>query len=169
MSYRSAFSAWVFGAKIMMMVVASLACAPVAAVAQELHVKIDEAQLVRLSSPGAEVIVGNPSIADVAVRSSKLLVITGKSFGLTNIIVLDAKGEEIFSQKISVNADKRSMVILRKGTLRYSLHCTPVCQSPLVVGDEPNYFDTVNKATISKFSAASAVLQGGPVAASGGN
>lgn len=128
--------------------------------ADDLQVKIDEAHLIRLPSSGAEVIVGNPTIADVAVRSSKLLVVTGKSFGFTNVIVLDAQGDEILSTKISVAADVRRMVTLRKGVLRYSLHCTPDCQTPLVVGDDSAYFDTLQKANEGKFSTATSVASG---------
>jgi Flp pilus assembly secretin CpaC len=36
----------------------------------------------------AEVIIGNPTIADVSVQGGNLLVVTGKSFGVTNIISL---------------------------------------------------------------------------------
>ena len=54
-------------------------------------VLVDQATLVRLDRPAAEIVVGNPSIADVSVQSSKLLVITGKSFGETNLIVMDAR------------------------------------------------------------------------------
>lgn len=129
--------------------------------AGDVQVNIDEARLIRLASPSAEVIVGNPTIADVSVQRSKVLVVTGKSFGLTNLIVLDDKGKEILNQKISVNADETRLVTLRKGVMRYSLHCTPICQSPLMVGDEAAYFENVSKATKTKFSAAETVMHNG--------
>ena len=69
---------------------AMLAVAPARA-AEDLIVKYDQSQLVRLPKAAAEVIVGNPSIADVAVQSGNLLVVTGKTFGITNIIALDAE------------------------------------------------------------------------------
>ena len=50
------------------------------------QVLVDQATLVRLDRPAAEIVVGNPSIADVSVQSGKVLVVTGKSFGETNLI-----------------------------------------------------------------------------------
>ncbi len=52
-------------------------------------VTIDEARLIRLDADAAQIIVGNPAIADATVQSARLLVITGKSYGATNIIALD--------------------------------------------------------------------------------
>lgn len=132
-----------------------------AAAIEDLQVKVDEAQLIRLSTPSAEIIVGNPSIADVSVQGSKVLVVTGKSFGFTNLIVLNAKGQIILNKKLRVIADNTRVVTLRKGIMRYSLHCTPDCQPSLVVGDDAKYFGDLNKANQTKISAVGAALSGG--------
>jgi Flp pilus assembly secretin CpaC len=63
---------------------------PALAVSKDITVLIDQASLLRLERPASEIVVGNPSIGDVSVQSGKLLMITGKSFGETNIIVVDA-------------------------------------------------------------------------------
>ena len=69
-------------------VIASLAIATSEArAADDLIVKFDQTQLIRLARPIGEVIVGNPSIADVQVHSTNMLAVTGKGFGLTNVIV----------------------------------------------------------------------------------
>jgi Flp pilus assembly secretin CpaC len=70
--------------------VSALAAGPARAADDDIIVKYDQSQLLRLKRPAAEIIIGNPSIADVSVQSGNLLVITGKSFGVTNIITLDA-------------------------------------------------------------------------------
>jgi Flp pilus assembly secretin CpaC len=57
--------------------------------AEDLVVNYDQSQLVKLPRPAAEIIIGNPSIADVTVQNGNLLVVTGKTFGITNMIVLD--------------------------------------------------------------------------------
>ncbi|MEZ5828402.1 MAG: pilus assembly protein N-terminal domain-containing protein [Hyphomicrobiales bacterium] len=54
----------------------------------DIEVLIDEATLLRLERPAAEIVVGNPSIADVAVQNGKSIVLTGKSFGETNLIAI---------------------------------------------------------------------------------
>lgn len=127
----------------------------------ELAVRIDEATLLRLDRASAEIIVGNPTIADVAVQSSTMLVITGKSFGLTNIIVLDAKGKEIVNTKVTVRTDERRVVTLRKGTARFSYHCAPRCQETLIIGDYAPQFEKIQKSTTAKFAIVNSSMAGG--------
>src|SRR4030081_3444321 len=66
------------------------------------QVLVDQATLVRLDRPAAEIVVGNPSIADVSVQSGKVLVVTGKSFGETNLIVMDADGKVVANRQLLV-------------------------------------------------------------------
>ncbi len=126
----------------------------------EIGVRIDEATLLRLDRETAEIIVGNPTIADVSVQSSKTLVITGKSFGLTNVIVLDAQGKEIVTAKITVRIDSSRVVTLRKGTARFSYHCAPTCQETLLIGDYAPQFDKIQKSTAAKFAIVNSSLSG---------
>src|SRR5688572_12451594 len=70
--------------------------------AEDLVVKYDQSQLLRLPRPAAEIIIGNPAIADISVQSGNLLVITGKTFGITNIIALDADRNVIQDQRVLV-------------------------------------------------------------------
>src|SRR6185295_6796638 len=53
---------------------------PAAVAADDLIVKYDQSQLLRLPRPASEIIIGNPAIADIAIQSGNLLVVTGKSF-----------------------------------------------------------------------------------------
>ncbi len=129
------------------------------AIAEEIFVKIDEAHILRLASPVSQIILGNPSIADVAIQNSKMLVLTGRSYGLTNLIVLDANNQEILNKKISVSKDNKRLVTVYKGAAHYTLHCSPVCEQPLVIGDHPDHFDAVNKEMETKFSVATGQSQ----------
>ena len=58
-------------------------------------VTIDFAKVMRLDTPARTVIVGNPGIADASIDNEKTLVLTGKTAGTTNLIVLDVNGHEI--------------------------------------------------------------------------
>ena len=49
------------------------------------------------------------------MQSGNLLVITGKSFGITNMIVLDAKRDVIFERRIMVKRDDVRVVNLQRG------------------------------------------------------
>ena len=121
---------------------------------------IDQSSLVRLPRQGTDVIIGNPSIADFAVQNGKLLVVTGKSFGVTNVIVLDAEGDEIINQKVTVRADRKHIVTLHKGAFRRSYHCGHTCQVTLLPGDTSGYFEAVSKEIQEKFGVAQSALDG---------
>lgn len=118
-------------------VIASLAIATSEArAADDLIVKFDQTQLIRLARPIGEVIVGNPSIADVQVHSTNMLAVTGKGFGLTNVIVLDGDRNIIADQRIMVQRDEHRSVVVTRGTSRQTLNCSPQCNPTLTVGDE---------------------------------
>jgi hypothetical protein len=111
----------------------------------DITVLIDEATLVKLERPAAEIVVGNPSIADVSVQSGKLLVVTGKSYGETNLIVLDGDGKTVVNRKLIVQDPRTGAVTLYRGSARYTLSCAPYCTTPLVIGDEKDYFEVIAK------------------------
>jgi Flp pilus assembly secretin CpaC len=118
--------------------------------AEDLIVKYDQSQLLRLPRPAAEIIIGNPSIADISVQSGNLLVITGKTFGITNIIALDADRNVIQDQRILVKRDEAKVVNLTRGTQRQSYNCTPQCNPSITIGDEPKFFDAVTASSQKK-------------------
>ena len=47
--------------------------------------------------PAASVALGNATVADVTVSDAHTLLITGKAFGTTNLLVLDRNGQTILS------------------------------------------------------------------------
>jgi Flp pilus assembly secretin CpaC len=118
--------------------------------AEDLIVKYDQSKLVRLQKPAAEIIVGNPSIADVSVQSGNLLVVTGKTFGITNIIVLDAERNVIQDQRVLVQRDEGKVVNLMRGVDRQSYNCTPQCNPSITIGDEQKYFEAIRNASQNK-------------------
>jgi Pilus formation protein N terminal region len=136
-------------------VVASIACfgvftSPLSTEAADLIVRYDQSQLIRLPRPVSDVIIGNPSIADVTVQGGNLLVVTGKTFGVTNIIALDAQRNVIQDQRVIVEQDDQRTVVLYKGALRETYTCSPNCSPAIIIGDSPKYFDDVAKAAAAK-------------------
>jgi len=113
-------------------------------------VRYDQSQLLRLPRPATQVIIGNPSIADVAIQGGNLLVVTGKTFGVTNIIALDAQRNVIQDQRVVVEHDDQRTVVLYKGAMRHSYTCTPNCSPTITIGDTSEYFDTISKSAQSK-------------------
>ncbi len=139
-----------------------------ATTAQDLVVKYDQSQLLRLPRPVAEIIIGNPSIADISVQAGNLLVVTGKTFGITNVIALDSEKNVIQDQRIVVIREDVRVVNVQRGGKRESYNCTPDCNPSLVVGDDQAYFETVGRMAERKikFSETSAEGGGGGAAAS---
>lgn len=111
--------------------------------AEDLIVKYDQSQILRMPARVADFIIGNPSIADVSIQSADVLVVTGKSFGITNVIALDAERKVITEARVIVVRDQVRVVNVQKGNKRESYNCTPQCNPSLVVGDDQAYFDSV--------------------------
>ena len=121
--------------------------------AADLLVRYDQSQLIRLPRPVSEIIIGNPSIADVNVQGGNMLVVTGKTFGVTNIIALDADKNVIQDQRVIVEPDDRRTVVVYRGSLRHSYTCAPTCSPATVVGDAQEYFEATMKAALAKAGA----------------
>ena len=130
------------------------------AASNSVQVLVDQATLVRLDRPAAEIVVGNPSIADVSVQSSKLLVVTGKSFGETNLIVMDADGKVVANRQLIVQEPRTGFVTLYRGGTRQTLHCAPRCAPQLVIGDSPDTFSAVANQITTKQSISQSAAEG---------
>lgn len=114
------------------------AAAPVSA--DTVMVMVDHAKVMRLPEKAQTVIVGNPAIADVSVQKNGVMVVTGKSFGVTNLIALDASGTLLAESLVRVGAASDSLVTVQRGLERESYSCTPTCQPAVQLGDSQKYF-----------------------------
>jgi hypothetical protein len=150
--FRSGFYSVMLLAAIIAMAATSLPATVLAGAVLVVDVAIDEARLVRLKTDAAAIIVGNPAIADVEAQGSRLLVVTGKSYGSTNVIALDASGREIYSARLGVKEGDARLVRIYKGTLRQSLHCAPGCQRTLAIGDDKSQFEQIADTVTKRFS-----------------
>ena len=99
------------------------------AFAQErpLDVKLDQATQVRLRAPAGSVIVANPRIADVTVTDARTLFITGKSYGLTEIIAVDALGRPLFQRQVAVSPGETGSVRVWRGGEAVEVACGTRC------------------------------------------
>lgn len=134
---------------------ASLTLGAVAAQAGEsLTIEVDRAQIVRLNEPAGSIIIGNPLIADAAIYDNKMLVVTGKSFGSTNLIILDKDGKEVLTQTLEVRPAEQAVLTMQKGPARQSYSCMPNCVPTIQSGDAPDYFSAVQSQFIAASGAA---------------
>nr|WP_314090898.1 pilus assembly protein N-terminal domain-containing protein [uncultured Shinella sp.] len=123
---------WNFAAGAARLVTTACIVLPIAgtAVAEEpfMRVYMDHARVLRLDRPVSKVIVGNAKVADATVADARTIVLTGRSFGTTNIVLLDADGNAIVDERILVSIDEGNTVRVFRQTERSVLSCTPNCE-----------------------------------------
>lgn len=111
--------------------------------ADTVEVTVDHAKVVRLPQKAQTVIVGNPGIADVTVQKNGIMIVTGKTFGVTNLIALDANGGLLAESYVRVRAASDSILTVQRGLERESYSCAPTCQPTLQLGDANRHFAEV--------------------------
>jgi hypothetical protein len=106
-------------------------------------VSLDQAKLMRLPDKTATIVIGNPLIADASLQAGGQMVITGKGYGMTNIIALDRAGNVLMDKNIEVQGPAGHIVVVYKGVERETYSCTPNCERRITLGDGNTFFDTV--------------------------
>jgi putative type II/III system pilus formation protein len=104
------------------------------------EVVLDRAAIAKVPDRTATIVVGNPLIADVSIQAGGTMVVTGKGFGVTNVIALDRAGKVIGEQSVTVRSAADSVIVYR-GALRESYSCAPDCERRNTLGDTPDFFD----------------------------
>src|SRR5882757_11108718 len=136
---RSAFALCLFGL--------AFAVPDLAAAADTLAVTVDQATIMKLPEKVATIVVGNPLIADVAVQSGGLVVVTGKGYGSTNLIALDRTGAVLMERSVVVRGATDQSVQVYRGVERETYSCTPDCERRITLGDSTPYFQaTIDQA-----------------------
>jgi len=69
---------------------------------ESIAIELNEGQLVRFDKPAASVFITNPSVADVNVRSTKLVYLFGKTPGKTTLFALDSDDNVIANIEVVV-------------------------------------------------------------------
>ena len=93
-----------------------------------LRVFMNHARVLRLDRPVSKVIVGNSNVADATVADPTTIVVTGRSFGTTNLVLLDSDGNAIADERVLVSIDEGNTVRVFRQTDRVILSCTPNCE-----------------------------------------
>ena len=111
--------------------------------AADIGVVLDHARLIRLPERVATIVIGNPLIADAAVQSGGLMVVTGKGYGTTNIIALDRSGAVLMEKTIEVVGPREELMVVYRGAVRETYSCSPVCEPRIMPGDGDKFFDGI--------------------------
>ena len=94
-----------------------------------IEVTMNQAKIVKLSRPADTIVVGNPAIADASVQDASTIVLTGKGFGVTNLVVLDTDGSPNVDEKVTVVRQAASSVRIYRRAEIQTMSCTPYCES----------------------------------------
>ncbi|HEX4767489.1 MAG TPA: pilus assembly protein N-terminal domain-containing protein [Lichenihabitans sp.] len=120
-----------------------------------LTVRMDKAKLIKYPPETETIIVGNPIVADVTMlRSSGMLVVTGKGFGDTNLILLDHDGNVLIDADLRVEPSD-SLVTVQRGTDRETYACQPRCEPTVTIGDASTFIKDAAGAISARNTAAS--------------
>jgi hypothetical protein len=120
---------------------------------QTLAVAVDESQILQLPAQPGAIIIGNPAVADVSIQGQKLFV-HGRSFGQTNLIILDLQGNQIASFNLVGRLAQDSLLTVFRGHERFSYSCAGTCETNMQVGDDKDYVERIKKQTSDKFGLA---------------
>lgn len=94
----------------------------------DIKVVMNQAKIIKLARAADTVVIGNPLIADAVVQDSKTIVLTGKGYGVTNLVIIDADGGAIVDEQVIVSAsDTNSLRVYRQANMNV-FSCTPYCQ-----------------------------------------
>lgn len=110
------------------------------AFAGELRVPLDQSRPIELNQPISGVVIGNPTVAGVSVQNDRLLFVTGRSYGQTNVIIVGANGRPMFETMVTVVPDESNVVMVTRGNATSRLDCTPLCRRRPDISDDAESF-----------------------------
>jgi hypothetical protein len=110
--------------------------------AADVTVVMDQAWIMRLPDKVATIVIGNPMIADASLQPGGVMVLTGKGYGMTNLVALDRTGTVLMEKSIEVQGPDADVVVMYRGVERETYSCTPTCERRITIGDSNVFFDT---------------------------
>lgn len=105
-----------------------------------ISVVLDQARLIKLPERVSTIVIGNPLIADVSMQPGGLMVVTGKGYGVTNLIALDRTGATLMERQVEVKGAYMNTVVVFRGIQRETYSCAPLCQPRVTLGDSTGFF-----------------------------
>ena len=113
---------------------------PHAGSAEVLSITLNKTKIVRISRPASVIMIGDPTIADIQVDSSKVLFILGQEVGETNLIILDNNRNQIASYDLVVVPQNNRQVTINRSvgnvtTMSCNPRCTTVINPDAITGN----------------------------------
>ena len=94
---------------------------------QALSVGAGQAMRVHLSAPARDIVVGDPTVADVSLIDERTLVVLGKKVGATTLLAFDALGRPLTDRQIMVSEASDEAVVVHRGVVASTYACANRC------------------------------------------
>ena len=120
---------------------------------------LDRATVMKMPEKVATLIIGNPLIADVSLQPGGVMVLTGKGYGVTNILALDRTGTVLLEKSVQVSGPREDVMVVQRGMLQESYSCAPKCERRITLGDDRAYFDSTLAQTTTRTGSAQGQAQ----------
>ncbi len=115
---------------------AAAAFIPLPVLAGEVQIPLDNVITLTLAQPAKTLYLANPAIADITKIDARHYFILGKSFGTTNLLVVDDYGRETVNAQLIVTERVGRPVTIQRGTAHSNMICTAVdCEAAPAPGD----------------------------------
>ena len=105
-----------------------------------MSVHIDETAPIALRAAAGQVVVANPSIADITLTDRRHLMILGRTYGQTSVMVLDGVGRRIFETTVNVVPAETGRVSLFRGVEVYNYACKDRCERTPMPGESQTIY-----------------------------
>jgi hypothetical protein len=122
---------------------------------------LDHARVMRVVGDVSTIVIGNPAIADASMPDPGTIILTGKSYGETNMVMLDDEGAVLAEETIRVTVRGQSLVSVYRGIQRTTLSCAPTCEIRPTPGDSPELVEAGLNAFQARNRAALEAVRGG--------
>lgn len=116
------------------LIVAALAVAALATpalAAPRTSVAIDQTTRINLRGAAASVVVGNPAIADVTVVDERTVFLSGRGYGVTEVVVLDPLGRTLWQGEVVVTQPTQGAVTVYRGSTATEMACAQSCANSI--------------------------------------
>jgi Flp pilus assembly secretin CpaC len=94
-----------------------------------MSVELKQSRRIMLGGQIGDVVVADPSVADVTVIDSHSVILLGKGYGTTDVLVLDHAGRTLLNSRVTVVEPQGQRLSYFPGpSLRAEFSCTPRCE-----------------------------------------
>ncbi|MBV8536308.1 MAG: pilus assembly protein N-terminal domain-containing protein, partial [Alphaproteobacteria bacterium] len=120
-------------------------------VTRALNLDVNKSRIIHLSRPARDVLVANPAIADVGLRSPDTAFVVGRKVGETNVYFFDADGHQIDGVDVTVKFDSGAVAtVLHQMLPSEQIQVATANQSLVLTGSVASAQDAENARQIAR-------------------